>query len=95
MDLAGSLRAALRVEEALSPEEEGAGILHWDTYMPYVLDEDWAQKARMFQTHHQQVADLLATLAGSLPVSNSLTSFPLTASTVRWNCWTKPLSTIV
>ena len=35
----------LGVEEALSPEEEGAGVLHWDTYMPYVPDEDWAQYA--------------------------------------------------
>ena len=35
----------LRVEEALSPEEEGAGILHWDTYMPYVPDADWAHYA--------------------------------------------------
>ena len=32
-------------EEALSPEEEGAGILHWDTYMPYVPDEDWESYA--------------------------------------------------
>ena len=29
------------VVEALSPVEEGAGILHWDTYMPYVLNENW------------------------------------------------------
>ena len=35
----------LAVEEALSPEEEGAGILHWDTYMPYVPNEDWAHFA--------------------------------------------------
>ena len=35
----------LVVKEALSPEEEGSGILHWDTYMPYVRDEDWAQYA--------------------------------------------------
>ena len=35
----------LGVEEALSPEEEGAGILHWDTYMPFVPDEDWAAYA--------------------------------------------------
>ena len=35
----------LRVEEALSPEEEGEGILHWDTYMPYVPDEDWESYA--------------------------------------------------
>jgi hypothetical protein len=32
----------LRVEEALSPEEEGSGILHWDTYMPYVPNENWS-----------------------------------------------------
>eukprot|EP00505_MAST-04D_sp_SCG-Rhode-Island_P003364 Stramenopile-MAST_4_protein_3364 len=32
----------LGVEEALSPEQEGAGILHWDTYMPYVSNENWA-----------------------------------------------------
>ena len=31
----------LRVVEALSPEEEGAGVLHWDTYMPYVTNENW------------------------------------------------------
>ena len=35
----------LGVVEALSPEEEDAGILHWDTYMPYVPDADWAQYA--------------------------------------------------
>jgi hypothetical protein len=35
----------LSVKEALSPEEEGVGILHWDTYMPYVPDADWAQYA--------------------------------------------------
>ena len=33
------------VEEALSPEEEGGGVLHWDTYMPYVPDKEWAQYA--------------------------------------------------
>ena len=33
----------LGVEEALSPAEEGAGILHWDTYMPYVPDKEWVQ----------------------------------------------------
>ena len=32
----------LAVEESLSPEQEGAGILHWDTYMPYVNNENWA-----------------------------------------------------
>lgn len=35
----------LGVEEALSPEEEGGGVLHWDTYMPYVPDVDWVQFA--------------------------------------------------
>ena len=35
----------LSATEALSPEEEAAGILHWDTYMPYVPDKDWAQYA--------------------------------------------------
>merc|ERR1740122_825571 len=35
----------LGVAEALSPEEEGEGVLHWDTYMPYVPDQDWAQYA--------------------------------------------------
>ena len=36
----------LRVKEALSPEEEGAGVLHWDTYMPYVPTAgDWAHYA--------------------------------------------------
>ena len=35
----------LGVVEALSPEEEDAGILHWDTYMPYVPDEEWVQHA--------------------------------------------------
>jgi hypothetical protein len=35
----------LGVEEALSPVEEGAGVLHWDTYMPYVGNEDWANFA--------------------------------------------------
>ena len=34
----------LTVVEALSPEEEGAGVLHWDTYMPYVPDA-WAHYA--------------------------------------------------
>jgi len=34
--------AGLGVEEALSPEEEGEGILHFDTYMPYVkMNDDW------------------------------------------------------
>jgi hypothetical protein len=33
------------VEEALSPVEEGAGVLHWDTYMPYVDNKDWANYA--------------------------------------------------
>ena len=38
----------LGVVEALSPAEEGAGeegagILHWDTYMPYVPDKEWVQ----------------------------------------------------
>ena len=33
----------LGVEAALPPEEEGAGVLHWDTYMPYVPDADWGQ----------------------------------------------------
>ncbi len=32
----------LEVVEALSPEEEGSGILHWDTYMPYVSNENWS-----------------------------------------------------
>ncbi len=32
----------LEIEEALSPEEEGAGILHWDTYMPYVPVKNWS-----------------------------------------------------
>ena len=32
----------LEVVEALSPEEEGSGILHWDTYMPYVPNDNWA-----------------------------------------------------
>ena len=31
----------LNVVEALSPIEEGKGILHWDTYMPYVSNENW------------------------------------------------------
>ena len=31
----------LNVVEALSPEEEGSGILHWDTYMPYVPNDGW------------------------------------------------------
>ena len=31
----------LQVEDALSPEEEGSGILHWDTYMPYVPNKNW------------------------------------------------------
>ena len=35
----------LEVAEALSPEEEGEGILHWDTYMPYVPDRDHRQFA--------------------------------------------------
>ena len=37
----------LAVAEALSPEEEGAGVLHWDTYMPYTPmdDADWAPYA--------------------------------------------------
>ena len=35
----------LEVVEALSPEEEGEGVLHWDTYMPYVPDEDYLQFA--------------------------------------------------
>ena len=35
----------MEVVEALSPEEEGAGILHFDTYMPYVNNEDWAHYA--------------------------------------------------
>ena len=38
----------LTVVEALSPEEEGAGagVLHWDTYMPYVpMEDDWAPYA--------------------------------------------------
>ena len=35
----------LGVKEALSPEEDGAGILHWDTYMPFVPDEDWSAYA--------------------------------------------------
>ena len=34
----------LTVVETLSPEEEGAGVLHWDTYMPYVPDA-WAHYA--------------------------------------------------
>jgi len=33
----------LKVLETLSPEEEGEGILHWDTYMPFVPDEDHLQ----------------------------------------------------
>jgi len=33
------------VTETLSPEEEGEGILHWDTYMPYVPDEGYLQFA--------------------------------------------------
>jgi hypothetical protein len=35
----------LEVVESLSPEEEGQGILHWDTYMPYVPDMEYAQFA--------------------------------------------------
>ena len=35
----------LAVVEALSPEEEGAGVLHFDTYMPYVPNKDWANYA--------------------------------------------------
>jgi hypothetical protein len=36
----------LTVVEALSPEEAGQGILHWDTYMPYVpMEKDWAPYA--------------------------------------------------
>ena len=31
------------VVETLSPEEEGHGILHFDTYMPYVSDPTWSQ----------------------------------------------------
>jgi hypothetical protein len=30
---------------ALSPEEDGGGTLHWDTYMPNVPDPDWLQYA--------------------------------------------------
>ena len=35
----------LEVIETLSPIEEGAGILHWDTYMPYVDNKDWTHHA--------------------------------------------------
>jgi len=35
----------LDVVETLSPSEEGEGILHWDTYMPYVPDKDYLQYA--------------------------------------------------
>ena len=32
--------------EALAPGGEGAGVLHWDTYMPYVpMEDDWAPYA--------------------------------------------------
>lgn len=33
----------LEVVETLSPEEEGEGILHFDTYMPYVPDKEYRQ----------------------------------------------------
>jgi hypothetical protein len=36
----------LGVVDALSPAEEGAGTLHWDSYMPYVPDTEWAQYAQ-------------------------------------------------
>ena len=32
----------LTVDEALSPEQEGAGTLHWDSYMPYVNNDNWS-----------------------------------------------------
>ena len=35
----------LEVVEALSPEEEGRGTLHWDSYMPNVPDKDYLQYA--------------------------------------------------
>ena len=35
----------LKVVQALSPEEEGGGTLHWDTYMPNVPDKDYLQYA--------------------------------------------------
>lgn len=35
----------LEVVQALSPEEEGGGILHWDSYMPNVPDKDYLQYA--------------------------------------------------
>mmetsp|Transcript_44017 Transcript_44017/g.49952 ORF Transcript_44017/g.49952 Transcript_44017/m.49952 type:complete len:602 (+) Transcript_44017:93-1898(+) len=31
------------LKEALSPEEEFSGLLHWDCYMPYVPDQDYKQ----------------------------------------------------
>jgi hypothetical protein len=33
----------LEVVNALSPEEEGGGTLHWDSYMPNVPDKDYLQ----------------------------------------------------
>ena len=44
-DMVPAVHVALEVKEALSPEEEGAGILHWDTYMPYCDNTDWANYA--------------------------------------------------
>jgi len=37
---------SVKVVETLSPVEEGAGILQWDTYMPYVPDQDYLQFAK-------------------------------------------------
>ena len=35
----------LEVVDALSPEEEGSGTMHWDSYMPNVPDKDYLQFA--------------------------------------------------
>ena len=67
----------LNVVEALSPIEEGKGILHWDTYMPYVSNENWV--------HYEAGRESFA--KGSFTSDKDLQSMRVAEYSRDWRHW--------